>query len=77
MPQRSAGSMAVLSCRDTCCVVALFFDDQQLKPSDPDTEKSLRTYMEAVRARFTATYGAKVEGMRPKLKDLADGKNQV
>jgi hypothetical protein len=69
--------MGLLACRDTCCVVALFVDDRQVKPGEPEQEKPLRAFMEAVRERFTTAYSAQVESLRPTLKDLADGKNQV
>ena len=69
--------MSVLTCRDATCVVALFFDDRQLKPTDPETERSLRAYLEAVKQDFVAAFKSKVESVRPTLKDIADGKNQV
>lgn len=75
--QRSQASMSLLTCRDSVCVVSLFVDDRQLRLTDPEVEAQLRGYMEAVRARFAETYAAKVESLRPTLKAMADGKNQV
>lgn len=74
---RSQASMSVLTCKDPTCVVALFFDDRQLKPTDPETERLLRAYLEAVKQDFVASFKSKVEALRPTLKDIADGKNQV
>lgn len=75
--QRSQASMSLLTCRDSTCVVALFYDDRQLKTGDPDVEGLLRSYMEAVKNSFGATYGSKLESLRPTLRDITDGKNQV
>jgi hypothetical protein len=69
--------MSLLTCRDSCCVVSLFFDDRQLPLTDADTERLLKSYIEAVKTRFVAAYSEKVEALRPAMKDIADGKNQV
>lgn len=67
----------MVSCRDNTCVVSLFFDDRYLPVTNSDTESQLRTYIEAIRERFTAAYADKVEPIRPILKNIADGKKPV